>query len=198
MPGNQVTALKKRFGLSAVPPVVFSPTPQGKVWGGMAGVADDGAQVLPPDEAKAAFVEWLAASYPGLVEALLEAVGAEEVIVTQGLGQTQEKGLLNQLLDAAQTILPAYLQFEQQREVLDIQLERARAGLPPLNTAQFAPSVQIGLDQETIRRMAEEAAARAASGAGALFSSPWLWVALGGGALALVAMQSRGRRRRRA
>lgn len=193
MADAQVIALKRRFGLSAVPPIVFTPTPSGKVWGGL-GDAGDG---LSPRDAQLAFIDWLAASYPGLVEAMLEAIAPEAVIETGTLGAAEESNWLTQLVGAAQTILPAYLQYEQQAEVLDLQLERMRAGLPPLDSAQFAPSVQVGLDSETIRRMADEAAARAASGAGAALSSPWLWIAIGGGALAFIAMQSNRRRRRR-
>lgn len=206
MPGRQFNALRSRFGLSAVAPIVFSPTPQGKVWGGLscagelgnAGVAMEpleGELLLQPDEATAAFVDWLSAAYPGLVEAVTDALTAG-VAEPAGLSAVQEGGLLTRILDVAQTVLPAYLQFEQQREVLDIQLERARAGLPPLSTEQFAPSVQVGLDRDTIARLADEAAARAASGAGALFSSPWFWgaVALAGGAF--VYSMTRRRRRR--
>ncbi len=54
-----------------------------------------------------------------------------------------EEGWLNKVIDAASTIAPAYLQFQQQKEILDMQLERAKQGLPPLETAYLAPTIRI-------------------------------------------------------
>lgn len=219
MPTDRRTAaLRSRFGLSAAsPPVVFSPTRSRIVWGGLGAVPSKSVKpesaaakpfpvvsdraapppivesAVPRDEAAAEFVEWLGRSYPGVVEALLEALGVESVIARDGaLGQAEEKTLVSQLLDLAQGVLPAYLQYEQQKEVLAIQLERAKAGLPPLETGQYAPSVQIGLDGETIQRLADEATQRAAAAA----SSPLPWLLIGGGILAAIALRQPKRRRR--
>ncbi len=54
-----------------------------------------------------------------------------------------EEGWLDKVIGAASTIAPAYLQFQQQKEILDMQLERAKQGLPPLETAYLAPTVRI-------------------------------------------------------
>lgn len=48
-----------------------------------------------------------------------------------------------------QKILPALATTYQQREILQIQLERARQGLPPLDNSQFGAQVSVGLDTKT-------------------------------------------------
>lgn len=202
--------------------VTWRRTPDNVVWGGMGAVRTPTAKrltiaradtakplrefaeraaltpaepVLTRDEAAAEFVEWLDRAYPGAVPAMLEALGVESIIARDGgLGATEEKSLVTKLLDLAQGVLPAYLQYEQQKDVLAIQLQRAQAGLPPLETGQYAPAVQIGLDQETIQRMADEATQRA----GALASSPMPWLLLGGGLLAAIVLRKPKRSRRRA
>jgi hypothetical protein len=224
MPTNAKAAnLRRRFGLAAVdaPPVIFNRTPSGKVWGGVNGLAAPVASSaptakptptpaaaavdartsvepkLPRDEAHRAFVEWLDRAYPGMVPALLEALGVESIIARDGgLGQTEEKSLVERLLDAATAVVPAYLQYEQQKDILEVQLDRARAGLPPLDAGAYAASMQIGLDRETIQRLADEAGARAAATAGAFASSPLPWVILGGGALLIWSLSQKGGRRR--
>jgi hypothetical protein len=191
---------RRLSGLAAAegPTAEFVPTPQGWVWGGVSGLGGNAA-----DEALAArraFVRWLKRAYPGVVEQLetaLEAVELERELSGVGQAETEEGSWLDKLIGAAQQILPAYLQYEQQREVLDIQLERARAGLPPLETGQYAPSVQVGLDPETVRRLGDEAMTRASAAAQGVFAGPWPWILLGVGGIALVAMQGQGRRRRR-
>ena len=42
-----------------------------------------------------------------------------------------------------------YLQFRTQKEILDAQLERMRAGLPPLQTSEYAPTVAVKVDPGT-------------------------------------------------
>jgi hypothetical protein len=153
-------------------------------------------QKLPREQANALFVDWFAKAYPGVVESLLAEIDRDGVLADAGLGATeqQEQGFIQKLMDLAQGVVPAYLQYQQQKDVLDIQLERARAGLAPLETGQFAPSVQIGLDNETVQRIADEAGARARAAA----SSPLPWLLLGGGVLAALAFRKKSPRRRAA
>lgn len=37
----------------------------------------------------------------------------------------------------------------QQRQILNVQMDRAREGLPPLDMAQYSPQVNIGLSADT-------------------------------------------------
>ncbi len=54
-----------------------------------------------------------------------------------------ESSWLDKLVGAAKDIAPAFIQFKQQKEILDMQVERARQGLPPLEAAYIAPTVRI-------------------------------------------------------
>ncbi len=119
----------------------------------------------------------------------------------QGLGQTTppivgptipqeqaEEGWLDKLIGAATTIAPAYLQFQQQKEILDMQLERAKQGLPPLETAYMAPTVRIQTE------LSPEAARTAREGIAAGLGNLALPILLVGGVMLLT--MGRGRRRR--
>lgn len=98
-----------------------------------------------------------------------------------------EEGWLDKLIGAATTIAPAYLQFQQQKDILDMQLERAKQGLPPLETAYMAPTVRI--QTELTPEAARTARAGIAEGMGKLAFPIMLAV----GAF----MLTRGGRRRR-
>jgi hypothetical protein len=52
-------------------------------------------------------------------------------------------------VDTLQRVLPALATTYQQREILQIQLERARQGLPPLDNSAFGAQVSVGLDSST-------------------------------------------------
>lgn len=190
----QRAALAARFSGLGQTAVVWHGTPPGKVWGPgaratLGGNANERADSEAQRAARRRFVDWLSKAYPGLVESLTAALSNGPPTV-RGLGQTnetQEQSLIDRIMGAAETILPAYLQYEQQKEVLDVQLERARAGLPPLEVGNYAPSVQVGLDQQTIDRIMSEAASRA--GQGVQMAGPWLI-----GLLALGAFLLLGRR----
>lgn len=57
-----------------------------------------------------------------------------------------EEGWLDKLIGATKEIAPAYLQFQQQKEIMDMQVQRAKQGLPPLDTSFVAPTVKIQAD----------------------------------------------------
>lgn len=91
-----------------------------------------------------------------LIPRFSQDMNVRRAAMSQGLGQATpsimgptipqeqaEEGWLDKLIGAATTIAPAYLQFQQQKEILDMQLERAKQGLPPLETAYMAPTVRI-------------------------------------------------------
>lgn len=194
---SQRDALRAHFGLNALsaPPVLFTATPQGKVWG-LNGLGNKPQAVADPTAAKVEFLEWLGRAYPEALAVMANALEQAETIhgrgTINGLGETDQKTLVERLVGMAESVLPAYLQYQQQSDILDVQLDRARQGLPPLNTGEYAASMQIGLDRETVARIADEAAARARN----VVASPLPWIVGGVGALALVFMMIRKKRRR--
>lgn len=74
----------------------------------------------------------------------LEAVAPS---VTQKIASQQQPG--ESWTDTLQRMLPALAMTVQQREILKIQMERARAGLPPLPNSEFGAQVNVGLDSQT-------------------------------------------------
>lgn len=63
---------------------------------------------------------------------------------------TQQSQAGESWVTTLQRILPALATTVQQREILKIQLERARQGLPPLDNSQFGAQVSVGLDNRTM------------------------------------------------
>lgn len=53
--------------------------------------------------------------------------------------------------DALARLLPVLASTYQQKQLLSVQVERARNGLPPLDVSQYAPGVNVGLDEKTQR-----------------------------------------------
>lgn len=53
------------------------------------------------------------------------------------------------VLQSAVQAATTYLTLDQQRELLKIQNERARQGLPPLDVSQYTPGVSVGVESST-------------------------------------------------
>ena len=57
--------------------------------------------------------------------------------------------ILDQIVSFGQKLIPVALSLEQQRGLNDLNMQRARMGLPPLNTSQYmaqsAPQVRFGM-----------------------------------------------------
>ncbi len=100
-----------------------------------------------------------------------------------------EESWLDKLVGAAKDIAPAFIQFKQQKEILDMQVERAKQGLPPLEAAYIAPTVRI--QTELSPEMMTTARAGITEGLQKL-AIPLMLV----GGVALVMMTGKRRRRR--
>ena len=81
----------------------------------------------------------------------------------------------------------AILQYKTQKAILEAQLERMRAGEPPLQTSEYAPTVAVKIDPGTT--------AEVTGAIGAGFGRMLPFIAIGG--VALLLMMQGGRRRRR-
>lgn len=51
--------------------------------------------------------------------------------------------------EALARLLPAIAATQQQRELLKVQTERAKQGLPPLDTSQYGVGVRVGLSEDS-------------------------------------------------
>lgn len=74
-----------------------------------------------------------------------------------GLGQdttadtTAEQSIWDRLSSTIEKLLPFYAQYKQQRELIKLNIERAKQGLPPIEAEQIAPQVRVGLTSDTQR-----------------------------------------------
>lgn len=57
-------------------------------------------------------------------------------------------------IDSLSRLLPILATTYQQRQLLEIQVDRARQGLPPLDASAYAPGVRVGLASDTGRALA--------------------------------------------
>lgn len=51
--------------------------------------------------------------------------------------------------DTLARAIPLLVATAQQKQLLDVQVQRAKAGLPPLNVAQYSAGAQVGLSSDT-------------------------------------------------
>lgn len=68
-------------------------------------------------------------------------------ITDMTISQAQATG--ENWIDSLARLLTAVVVTEQQRDLLRVQVERARAGQPPLNVSEYAGGAQIGLSSDT-------------------------------------------------
>lgn len=171
----------------------FNATRRGVAYGsGMGAVTPADAGAASRQQARADFVRWLTAAHPRLVLHLLEKIAPGKAPAASGLGQsasdlqpvtvtqqtiqatqqaaTSSPSLIDNIISAASSILPAYLANQQQKQILNAQLTLAQQGKPPLTTGQYSPTVQVGLSDATIQKIGTEAQAQAKK----TFSNPWV------------------------
>ncbi len=63
--------------------------------------------------------------------------------VTSLVNETRESG--ENWYDALARLLPVLASTHQQKQLLEVQVQRAKQGLPPLDATQYAGGVQVGL-----------------------------------------------------
>ena len=66
--------------------------------------------------------------------------------ITDKIDQVQQPG--ESWMDTLQRSLPNLIAGVSQYQLLQVQLDRARAGLPPLDMSQYAAGVQVGVSPE--------------------------------------------------
>lgn len=164
----------------------FTPVASGKVWGGsgVGALVQYGSPLVPRDPggslsalapggpapakveaAQKKLIAWVQKNYPALYDAAVRRVGT----TPPNLGA--EESWLDKITNAFTAIAPEYLRAKAQKDLLEVQLDRARAGLPPLDSTQYAPAVQVSVDPASVR----ESIATGAQTLGAKMG-PLLWI----------------------
>ncbi len=79
-------------------------------------------------------LDWLNQRFPGIKRAALKNAGAN----TLGEDDPEDAAWYDKVIDAASALVPAYYNYKTQAKIVDAQIERARAGQPPLDARQYA------------------------------------------------------------
>ena len=92
---------------------------------------------------RAQFVTWLQNKHPELWNAILTKSELGQAETT-----AQKKSFWDKIMDTVTTIGPAYLQYEAQRKMLKLNIERAQQGLPPLDPDVYGavPTIRTEVD----------------------------------------------------
>lgn len=67
--------------------------------------------------------------------------------ITEQITQVQQPG--ESWVDSLARLLPILATTYQQKQLLEVQMQRARAGQAPLDVSQYAPGVRVGMTEDT-------------------------------------------------
>lgn len=92
-------------------------------------------------ESQQEFINWVRQNQPFIFEIAKERAN----LLDQGLGNISDNvtGFFNNLVDTVKNVAPQYINFRQQKKLLDIQINRAKNNLPPLDADKFTPAIKI-------------------------------------------------------
>ena len=138
-----------------------------------------------------AFAKWLQKNDPFLFEVAVKAAELKKAQAVGGLfdfvGDINWSEIGNSVVDTVTKVAPAVVQYKTQAAALKLNMQRAKQGLPPVDTTAYQPTVKIAAEitpenEAAINRIA----AQAVNDTGAKLKS-YLPYALGGVGLYLVA-----------
>lgn len=118
--------------------------------------------------AKKQFIKWVKDNDPFLFEIAKKRYQIEQGQNLNGLMDTVT-GIFNSVADTVKNVAPSIIQFKSQKKILDLQLERAKQGLPPIDAAAYTPTVKVAAEitpenEAAAKRIAVETAKTAAQG----------------------------------
>jgi len=83
------------------------------------------------DKAAQDLLNWMDREFPGSKQKIIETVGPPT------MGASDDTPWYSKVIDAAGQVATTYFQSKVQKETTDLQIERARQGLPPLDLSQY-------------------------------------------------------------
>ncbi len=90
---------------------------------------------------RAKFLAWVKSKHPKIYRIALLKAGARNQRLS-GLG-VEETSWWSTMVTSIKEAIPAALQYKQQKDLMNMQLARAQAGLPPANVADYTPVLKI-------------------------------------------------------
>ncbi|MDH5654198.1 MAG: hypothetical protein OEZ39_20265 [Gammaproteobacteria bacterium] len=101
---------------------------------------------------QAEYLAWMESEFPEMYDEVssevgMDGLGADVPTSTVTAGSTgqpaEEPSMWSNIISAVKEIAPAYTQYKQQKEIMRVQTDRAKKGLPPLETSQYAPTARV-------------------------------------------------------
>ena len=137
---------------------------------------------------KAAFLQWLQDKDPFLFEVIKKRAD----ISSGGLGVTLDWGsLFTTAVNTIKDIAPSVIAAQGQKKILDLQIERAKNNLPPLDASNYMPTVKVAAEITPENEAAAIRIAQQTANDAAQKMKPYFLVALAAGAYFLI---KKGRR----
>ena len=119
---------------------------------------------MKPAASYRSFVEWLKANQPevynGIAYSRPDLVTPDMLFETGGfLGDAEQsaesavdaQSILDKSLDTLQKLLPSYYQYQSQRQLIDLNIERAKQGLAPVDSSLVGPTLKVGMSSDMQR-----------------------------------------------
>ena len=97
-------------------------------------------------QARVQFADWLKSAHPEIYQRALKIASEGEQL--SGLGQNGEpkQSFWDRFSEAATKLGTTYLTLKNQRDAMELNMQRAKQGLPPLDPATTAPVVRTQVD----------------------------------------------------
>ncbi len=143
-------------------------------------------------QAKQASIEWFKKNEPFIYKVAMKRIALENNQLSgwADIGASVGK-VFSSLTETVSNIAPTYLQYQQQKKVMDMQMERAIQGLPPANVEDYTPAVKI---EANVTPETEQAITRVAQQTIETGAQKMMPVILaGGGLLAFLLLRKKGR-----
>lgn len=84
------------------------------------------------------FEKWVSNNDPFLYEIALKKYELENKELAGGVGD-----FFSSLVDTVKKVAPTIITYKGQKKILDVQIQRAKNGLPPLQADQYTPTVKV-------------------------------------------------------
>lgn len=140
-------------------------------------------------QSKIAFAKWLQKNDPFLFRVAVARAKQEKAKkanlhgISDMFSGINWADLSKTVVDTVQKTAPSLIQFKTQAKLLKLNMERAKSGLPPVNSSDYAPTVKIAPEitpesEAAINRMAQQAVNT--TGQQLLKMAPWVMAAVVG------------------
>lgn len=121
-------------------------------------------------KSQAQFIEWVKQNQPNIYNVAVKMhalkngeMAIHGIVEYEPLGAIALGSFFSTIADAVGKLAPSLIAAKSQRDIVKVQLERAKQGLPPMNTSDFAPVVKVQTDitsgnEDALTRIATQTA----------------------------------------